>query len=461
MKRSFLFIVSLFSFSLLIHSQTIQQYQKQDSFNIVLTQKTKGFGPNGSFSRGMNTLDKLDSARLLAFPKLKGIPDTLKGIQKYYIIMNYYQFDFQNYKKGIYSKENFLEKVVNNNWDLSDTIFLSINPVRNVVFFLAGYNSHSEGVYIIDANNNYDFSDDTLRHLYQSIYNIDDVIDNSHYVDYEFFDGKMVRKDKILLSISNSSMKKSELQLFYSLPEYYYSKIKYEDKIYLICKESYDRFNSVYVLEDKPYFTSVSKKFEIKPKQYLNLGNDYYSYFPDINIPGIIKLKRVNISKDNYESQVVENIKEGSGIKPTLVSNQVNMVAPPIEGLNIVTDSVISLKKYAGKYIFIDFWATYCVPCIQEFPNIRKAYDLFDKSNFEIIGIVNDQSKGKIKQFLIDKNVVWQNISMLLPTTNVTGYKINSFPRSYLIGPDGKIIATDLRGEELVSKLEMLKVKKY
>jgi thiol-disulfide isomerase/thioredoxin len=131
-----------------------------------------------------------------------------------------------------------------------------------------------------------------------------------------------------------------------------------------------------------------------------------------------------------------------------------------VSGLNVINGSTISLEKYSGKYVFLDFWGTFCGPCIVEFPNLLKAYETFDRSNFEIIGIVKDDTDGKIKKFMKDRNVIWPNISMDAPKSDISGYKIGSYPTTYLIDPDGKIIATDLRGDDLIKKLELLKVKK-
>ena len=94
-----------------------------------------------------------------------------------------------------------------------------------------------------------------------------------------------------------------------------------------------------------------------------------------------------------------------------------------------------------------------------DFPNLIKVYEEFDRSNVEIIGIVDDRTNGNIKQFIKDKNVIWPNINMTALTTDISGYEINSYPTTYLIDPDGKIIATDLRGDQLLKRLESLKTK--
>jgi thiol-disulfide isomerase/thioredoxin len=454
MKKIILITLFSLAFGLFVNAQTIQQINNSDSVTILLTERVQGFGPKGFWSSGLMSLDGYDSTGLLAYPSLRGLPDSLSGLKKYCLILDDYQFYYQNYKKGIDTKEDFLEMVKNRGWYLGDTIYLTKNMVKNTISVVAGYDLNKSIVYMVDANNNSDFSDDTLRNLYSDLYQEEDILANSYYVDFEFYDGRSIKKDKILLHVETFRGMENELGLFFNCPEFFYTKIKYENKIYLICRESYNPDKAIHVLEDKLYFSGAGNEGEVKPNQYINFGNEYYTYMPG-SAPGIIEIKRVNISKDK-----VNKPKTGKSYRHIPVAEQIGMMAPPVSGLNVINGSTISLEKYSGKYVFLDFWGTFCGPCIVEFPNLLKAYETFDRSNFEIIGIVKDDTDGKIKKFMKDRNVIWPNISMDAPKSDISGYKIGSYPTTYLIDPDGKIIATDLRGDDLIKKLELLKVKK-
>jgi len=144
----------------------------------------------------------------------------------------------------------------------------------------------------------------------------------------------------------------------------------------------------------------------------------------------------------------------------TLVSAQVGKLAPEIKGLNVWDSSFLSLNALRGKYVFLDFWSTTCSPCIMEFPYIRKVYDTFSSDQLIIIGVVKDDYNGKIKKFLDDKQVFWPTIVEKYSTTKAESYNVQSWPTSFLIDPNGKIITTNLRGEELFIYLENLKLKK-
>ncbi|ACU62575.1 peroxiredoxin family protein [Chitinophaga pinensis] len=126
--------------------------------------------------------------------------------------------------------------------------------------------------------------------------------------------------------------------------------------------------------------------------------------------------------------------------------------APDTSGQNI------SLKDYRGKYVLIDFWASWCGPCREENPAVVKAYQQYKDKNFDILSVSLDQP-GKRAEWIkaIQKDgLSWQHVSELKYwDSNVAKlYAIRSIPQNFLVDPKGKIIAKDLRGEALATKLE-------
>lgn len=120
----------------------------------------------------------------------------------------------------------------------------------------------------------------------------------------------------------------------------------------------------------------------------------------------------------------------------------------------------VSISNFKGKYVLVDFWASWCGPCRQENPNVVAAYNEFKDKNFTILGVSLDEDKAAWKQAIAKDQLNWTHISDLKQweSAAVPAYGIEGIPFNVLLDPTGKIIASSLRGEELSMKLaEVLK----
>ena len=122
-----------------------------------------------------------------------------------------------------------------------------------------------------------------------------------------------------------------------------------------------------------------------------------------------------------------------------------------------VNGTPVSLSSFKGKYVLIDFWASWCGPCRAENPNVVKAYNKFKSKNFTIIGVSLDKPEGKADWLAAIKNdgLAWTQVSDLKFWSNEVAlqYAVQSIPHNFLLDPTGKIIAKDLRGNDLDKKL--------
>lgn len=116
---------------------------------------------------------------------------------------------------------------------------------------------------------------------------------------------------------------------------------------------------------------------------------------------------------------------------------------------------MVSLNAFRGKYLLVDFWASWCRPCRMENPNLVEAYHKFKDKNFTVLGVSLDRSRDPWLKAIEDDKLDWTQVSDLKFWSNEAAlkYKIQSIPQNLLIDPSGKIIAKNLRGPQLHSKL--------
>ena len=114
-------------------------------------------------------------------------------------------------------------------------------------------------------------------------------------------------------------------------------------------------------------------------------------------------------------------------------------------------------ESYRGKVVLIDFWATWCGPCLAEFPNLKDAYEKYHDQGFEIVGVNIDDRKFAVEQYLDKNTLPWPQLHQEEDGNAMAEhYGVNSIPFIVLVGKDGKVISTEARGRKLQEHLEKI-----
>jgi peroxiredoxin len=163
--------------------------------------------------------------------------------------------------------------------------------------------------------------------------------------------------------------------------------------------------------------------------------------------------------------QVYQTLLDRYGESPTLQQkvkgeilrlDKVGKPAPDVAAKDLKGER-FRLESLRGKYVLLDFWATWCAPCVAELPRLQSAYDKYRESGFEIVGVSLDETKDAVTDFVKVRNIRWPQIhNASCDADLVEAFGVTTIPATFLIDPQGAITRLELRGPALDRTLEKL-----
>lgn len=369
----------------------------------------------------------------------KGIPTDWKNIKEGMMLTDGYQFAYQNYKAKTIS-EDFMNEL-KNVWDWKpDQKKLSSKPINCFLYVAMGEDTDGVSKVIIDSNNNLDFSDDpTVIPADNDFSKLDSLATgNLITVNYQLFlNGEIIDMKMPLL------LTKSGDDIYFNSPQHGTANLQVGSTLTDIVVSSSNFTDATYkhtqllVVTDSLKDKKVDTENLIKENEYFTIDNTTFKFIG------------IDISANTVD---LESIPAGK----SLASTQIGYPLIPFQGNEFTSLEALSLQKYRGKYLYLDFWGTWCAPCLKEIPHINEAIEKLDKDKIAFLGIVGNDKPVALMNALNRLQIKWPQI--LSDDTNkiVQNFRISSYPTSFLIDPNGVVIAKNLRGEKLLETINKL-----
>jgi thiol-disulfide isomerase/thioredoxin len=198
----------------------------------------------------------------------------------------------------------------------------------------------------------------------------------------------------------------------------------------------------------KVYDEMAAEVKEENLRSYVNLSFERARMLADVGRVADAKTMLNKLKEDH--AQVAEHV---DGLLIQLEEIGTDPAAFP-EGVQDLDGKAVSLADYKGKIVLIDFWATWCGPCRAEIPHVVQAYERYKDKGFEVLGVTLDGPKdaSKVRLFAAENRMPWRQQHESRPDTRNTvaeAYEVEGIPHTVLVGRDGKVLRTGLRGNAL------------
>jgi len=358
-----------------------------------------------------------------SMPVVSGIPASWgSDYVQNYIMLDAMQFAHQSYLKGYLSANEYNE--TKKGW--GEQLFANAIDRYMKCYVNVIYKKTPDGeiVYRIDQDNDSDFSDEKDYTAANHIWLKEDSLAkrHAHNIHYEHVvNGKIIQDEIPLLLLRKGNV------LVRNFP------VHFEAQLATTVLEVTS--NHHVTLDFSPAILSLPMEnsgvleegefFAVKGQTYKFLGVD-----------------RTKLTLR------IQAIKEKA-----VRSSQVGFLYHPFDGLDYVHKERLQSSEFSGKYIYLDFWGTWCAPCLQELPTLKSVYEKIDTSKVQFIGLAIDSDSQSLNKVILKEGIAWPQIQAEATSDVVKNYNINKYPTSFLIDGNGKIVAKDIPAKMLLDTL--------